>query len=174
MATGKDPVLEGLGMAHLGSPKALLGKSGGILGEFRDFAMRGNMLDMAIGIIVGAAFGRVVSSFVSDVLMPPISLFMGKSDFSARFINLSGHAYATLAEAKAAGAATLNYGLFLNAVFDFLIVAFAVFMLIRQVNRLKGAARPTAETTKPCPFCCSTIAIKATRCPHCTSVLTSA
>ncbi len=145
-----------------------------MVGEFRDFAMRGNMLDMAIGIIVGAAFGRVVSSFVSDVLMPPISLFMGKSDFSGRFINLSGHAYATLAEAKAAGAATLNYGLFLNAVFDFLIVAFAVFMLIRQVNRLKGDVKSPAETTKPCPFCCSTVATKATRCPHCTSALTSA
>ena len=174
MATGKDPILEGLGMAHLGSPKALLGKGGGVVGEFRDFAMRGNMLDMAIGIIVGAAFGRVVSSFVSDVLMPPISLFMGKSDLSARFINLSGHAYATLAEAKAAGAATLNYGLFLNAVFDFLIVAFAVFMLIRQVNRLKSDVKSPAETTKPCPFCRSTVAIKATRCPHCTSALTLA
>lgn len=173
MATSKDPILEGLGMAHLGSPKALLGKGGGVLGEFRDFAMRGNMLDMAVGIIVGAAFGRVVSSFVSDVLMPPISLFMGKSDFSGRFINLSGHAYATLAEAKAAGASTLNYGLFLNAVFDFLIVAFAVFMLIRQVNRLKTKPTVPAETTKSCPFCCSTIAIKATRCPQCTAALTS-
>ena len=109
MATEKDPILEGLGMAHLGSPKALLGKGGGMLGEFRDFAMRGNMLDMAVGIIVGAAFGRVVSSFVSDVLMPPIGLFMGRSDFSSKFINLSGHAYTTLAEAKAAGAPTLDY-----------------------------------------------------------------
>ena len=91
MATGKDPILEELGVAHLGSPKALLGRGGGILGEFRDFAMRGNMLDMAVGIIVGASFGRVVSSFVSDVLMPPVSLFTGRSDFSGRFINLSGH-----------------------------------------------------------------------------------
>lgn len=173
MAAGNDPVLEGLGMAHLGSPKALLGKGGGVLGEFRDFAMRGNMLDMAVGIIIGAAFGRVVSSFVTDVLMPPLSLLMGRSDFSARFINLSGHAYATLAEAKAAGAATLNYGLFLNAVFDFVIVAFAVFMLIRQVNRLKGKPKPPSETTKPCPFCCSAIASRATRCPQCTSALPS-
>jgi len=173
MATGKDPILEELGMAHLGSPKALLGRGGGMLGEFRDFAMRGNMLDMAVGIIVGAAFGRVVSSFVSDILMPPISLFSGRSDFSGRFLNLSGYAYATLAEAKAAGAATLNYGLFLNAVFDFLIVAFAVFLLIRQVNRLKGKPKLPAETTKPCPFCCSAIAIKAIRCPQCTSALTS-
>ena len=175
MATGNDPILERLSMAHLGSPKAFLRKGGGMLGEFRDFAMRGNMLDMAVGIIVGAAFGRVVSSFVTDVLMPPISLFMGKSDFSARFINLSGHPYATLAEAKAAGAATLNYGLFLNAAFDFLIVAFAVLMLIRQVNRLKSAppSAPVPET-RPCPYCFSTVAIKATRCPQCTSALPTA
>jgi len=173
MDTAKDPILEELGMAHLGSPKMLLGKGSGMLGEFRDFAMRGNMLDMAVGIIVGAAFGRVVSSFVSDVVMPPISLLTGRSDFSGRFINLSGHAYATLAEAKAAGVVTLNYGLFLNAVFDFLIVAFAVFLLIRQVNRLKSKPKLPAETTKPCPFCCSSIAIKATRCPQCTSALTS-
>ena len=173
MGTDNDPILDGLGMAHLGSPKALLGKGGGILGEFREFAMRGSMLDMAVGIIVGAAFGRVVSSFVSDVLMPPISLFMGRSDFSGRFINLSGHAYGTLAQARAAGAATLNYGLFLIAVFDFLIVAFSVFLLIRLVNRLTGRAKFPVETTKTCPYCCSAIAIKATRCPQCTSVLTS-
>lgn len=171
MATGKDPILEGLGMAHLGSPKALLGKGGGMLGEFRDFAMRGNMLDMAVGIIVGAAFGRVVSSFVGDVLMPPISLFMGKSDMSNKFINLSGHAYTTLTEAKAAGAATLNYGLFFNALLDFLIVAFAVFMLVRQVNRLKRVERLPEATSKACPFCYSNIATKATRCPQCTSAL---
>lgn len=142
-----------------------------MLGEFRDFAMRGNMLDMAVGIIVGAAFGRVVSSFVTDILMPPISLFMGRSDFSSKFINLSGHAYTTLAEAKAAGATTLNYGLFFNSLFDFLIVAFAVFMLIRQVNRLKRIEKPPEATTKACPFCYSTVAMKATRCPQCTSAL---
>jgi len=174
MATSNDPILDGLGMAHLGSPKALLGRGGGALGEFREFAMRGNMLDMAVGIIVGAAFGRVVNSFVSDVLMPPISLFTGKSDFWSRFINLSGHTCATLAEAKAAGAATLNYGLFLNAVLDFIIVTFTVFMLIRQVNRLKTKPAVPAETTKCCPFCYSTIAVKATRCAQCTSALTSA
>ena len=174
MASTKDPILESVGMARLGSPKALLSKKGGsMLKEFRDFAMRGNMLDMAVGIIIGAAFGRVVSSFVSDILMPPIGLLRGHSDFSTRFINLSGHAYATLAEAKAAGAATINYGSFLNAAFDFLIVAFAVFMLIRQVNRLKGEEKPAAVTTKECPFCLSAIAIEATRCPHCTSGLTA-
>ncbi len=168
----KDPILEGIGLAHLGSPKALLSKRGGpLLGEFREFALRGNMLDMAVGIIVGAAFGRVVSSLVSDIIMPPIGLLTGRSDFSSHFVNLSGKAYATLAEAKAAGAATINYGIFLNAVFDFLIVAFAVFMLIRQVNRLKSAPAPSSPTTKECPFCFSTIPLGATRCGHCTSTL---
>jgi large conductance mechanosensitive channel len=174
MATGNDPILSGLGMAHLGSPKALLGKRGGMLGEFREFAMRGSMLDMAVGIIVGAAFGRVVSSFVSDILMPPIGLFSGHSDFSNKFLNLSGHAYATLAEAKAAGAATINYGVFLNALSDFLIVAFVVFMLIRQVNRLKSAPKPLLASMRDCPFCLSPVPVKATRCPHCTSALTTA
>ena len=174
MTTENDPILSGLGMAHLGSPKMLLGKKGGrILGEFRDFAMRGNMLDMAVGIIVGAAFGRVVSSFVSDVLTPPIGLFTGHSDFSNKFINLSGHAYATLAEAKAAGAATINYGVFLNTVSDFLIVAFAVFLLVRQVNRLWTEQKAPVAAMRDCPFCLSSVAIKATRCPHCTSTLTA-
>jgi large conductance mechanosensitive channel len=130
---------------------------------------------MAVGIIIGAAFGRIVSSFVSDILMPPIWLLTGlHSDFSNKFINLSGKAYATLAEAKSAGAATINYGVFFNAVFDFILVAFAVFLLIRQVNRLKSEEAPAAPTSKDCPFCFSTIAIKATRCPNCTSALTAA
>jgi large conductance mechanosensitive channel len=175
MTTGNDPILDGLGMAHLGSPKALLGqKGGGMLGEFKDFAIHGSMIDMAVGIIIGAAFGRVVSSFVSDVLMPPIGLFTGHSDFSNKFINLSGHAYATLAEAKAAGAATINYGTFFNALSDFLIVAFVVFMLIRQVNRLKNEQKAAVTVTRDCPFCFSAVAIKATRCSHCTSALTAA
>lgn len=174
MAIGNDPILDNLGMAHLGNPKALIGKKGGrVLGEFREFAMRGSMLDMAVGIIVGAAFGRVVSSFVSDILMPPIGLFAGHSDFSNKFINLSGHAYATLAEAKAAGAATINYGVFFNSLSDFLIVAFVVFMLIRQVNRLKSDQEASITAMKDCPFCLSAVAVKATRCPHCTSVLTA-
>jgi large conductance mechanosensitive channel len=175
MTTGNEPILDGLGMAHLGSPKAFLGKKGGrMLDEFRAFAMRGSMLDMAVGIIVGAAFGRVVSSFVSDILMPPLGLFTGHSDFSNKFINLSGHGYATLAEAKAAGAATINYGVFFNALSDFLIVAFVVFMLIRQVNRLKSQQDAASEVTRNCPFCFCPVAIKATRCPHCTSALTAA
>jgi large conductance mechanosensitive channel len=175
MAIENDPILENLGMAHLGNPKALFGKKGApVLQEFRAFAMRGSMLDMAVGIIVGAAFGRVVSSFVSDVLMPPIGLFAGHSDFSNKFINLSGHAYATLAEAKAAGAATINYGVFFNALSDFVIVAFVVFMLIRQVNRMKSEQEASLEVMRDCPFCLSAVANKATRCPHCTSVLAAA
>jgi large conductance mechanosensitive channel len=175
MAIGDDPILDNLGMAHLGSPKVLLGrKGGGVLKEFRAFAMRGSMLDMAVGIIVGAAFGRVVSSLVSDILMPPIGWFTGNSDFSNKFINLSRHAYATLAEAKAAGAATINYGVFFNALSDFLIVAFVVFMLIRQVNRLVSEQEESVAATRNCPFCLSAVANKATRCPHCTSVLTAA
>ena len=169
-----DPILESVGLTHLGSPKALLGKGGGMVGEFRDFALRGNMLDMAVGIIIGAAFGRVVSSLVSDVIMPPIGLLHGHSDFTNHFINLSGTTYATLAQAKAAGAATINYGIFLNALFDFLIVAFAVFMLIRQVNRLKSAPVPASPTTKECPYCITAIPLRATKCPNCTSSLGAA
>ncbi len=172
MAAGNDPVLDNLGIAHLGSPKALLGKKGGkMLGEFREFAVRGSMLDMAVGIILGAAFGRVVSSFVTDILMPPIGLLTGHSDFSEKFINLSGHSYATLAEAKAAGAATINYGVFFNSVSAFLIVAFAVFLLVKQVNRLRSDQTASSLPTRECPFCTSAISLKATRCPHCTSPL---
>jgi large conductance mechanosensitive channel len=171
MAAGDDQILRSMGMAHLASPKALLGGKGGMLGEFRDFALRGNMIDMAVGIIIGAAFGRVVSSFVSDIIMPPIGLITGHSDFSNHFINLSGHAYATLAEAKAAGAATINYGVFCNALFDFLIVAAAVFLLIRQVNRLNRSRGAPAQATKECPYCMASVPVKATRCGQCTSML---
>lgn len=141
--------------------------------EFKEFAMRGSVLDMATGIIIGAAFGKIVAVFVSDVLMPPIGLLLGRVDFSNLFLNLSSKPVTTLAEAKATGAATINYGLFLNTVIDFLIVAFAIFLLIRQVNRLKRqpAPAPAVPTTKDCPYCCSSIAIKALRCPHCTSEL---
>ncbi len=142
-----------------------------MLKEFKEFAMKGNVLDMAIGIIIGAAFGRIVSSFVNDVLMPPIGLLMGKMDFSNLFVNLSGKSYATVAEAKAAGAATLNYGIFLNTILDFLIVAFAIFLMVRQVNRMRAKPAPADPTTKECGYCASSIPIKATRCPHCTSDL---
>ena len=142
-----------------------------MLKEFKEFAMRGNVVDMAVGIIIGAAFGKIVNSFVSDILMPPIGVLVGKVDFANLFLNLSGKSYESLASAKAAGAATLNYGLFLNTMMDFVIVAFAIFLLIRQVNRLK--AKPEL-TTKECPYCLSKIALKASRCPHCTSELQTA
>jgi large conductance mechanosensitive channel len=139
--------------------------------EFKEFAMRGNVLDMAVGIIIGAAFGQIVNSFVQDVLMPPIGRLGGHVDFSNLFVNLSGTHYDTIAAAKAAGAATLNYGLFLNTVINFLIVAFAVFLLVRQVNRLAPKPAPAPPATRDCPYCLSAIAVKATRCPHCTSEL---
>ena len=142
-----------------------------MLKEFKDFAMRGNVLDLAVGLVLGAAFGRIVTSFVNDVLMPPVGRLLGGVDFSSLFINLSDRSYRTLAEAKAAGAATLNYGLFLQSVVDFVIVAFAVFMIVRQLNRMKRPAAPAVLATQPCRFCLSQIALKASRCPHCTSEL---
>jgi large conductance mechanosensitive channel len=144
-----------------------------MLKEFRDFAMRGNVVDLAVAVIIGAAFGRIVSSFVNDMLMPPLGLLLGRVDFSSLFINLTSTPYSSLAEAKAAGAATLNVGLFINAVIDFLIVAFAVFLLVRQINRLtpKPPTPDAAPATKDCPYCFSAIPLKATRCPSCTSQL---
>jgi large conductance mechanosensitive channel len=139
-----------------------------MLKEFREFAVRGNVVDMAVGIIIGAAFGRIVQSLVNDIIMPPIGMIMGKADFSNLFLNLSGKSYDSLASAKTAGAATINYGLFLNSVIDFTIVAFAVFLLIKQINRLKAQPMPT---TKECPYCFSRIPLNATRCPQCTSTL---
>ena len=147
-----------------------------MLKEFKEFAMRGNVLDMAIGIIIGAAFGKIITSLVSDVIMPPIGLLLGKLDFSNLYFNLSGQPYASLAAAKAAGASTINYGLFINTVIDFIIVAFVIFLLIRQVNKLKRQPEVASAvpTTKECPYCLSVIPIKAVRCPHCTSELKSA
>lgn len=141
--------------------------------EFKEFAMRGNVLDMAIGIIIGAAFGRIITSLVNDILMPPIGLILGKVDFSTLFLNISGKSYATLAEAKAAGAATINYGIFLNTVIDFLIVAFVIFLFVRQINRWSKPAPAAAPTAKKCAYCFSEIPIEATRCPNCTSELKS-
>lgn len=140
-----------------------------MLKEFKDFAMKGNVLDMAIGVIIGGAFGRIVSSLVSDVLMPPLGLLMGKVDFSSLFINLSGTPQPSLTAAKAAGAPTINYGVFLQATFDFIIIAFVIFLLVKQVNRLKKPEPTAAPTTKECPHCLSAIPIKATKCAHCTS-----
>lgn len=142
--------------------------------EFKEFAMKGNVLDMAVGIIIGAAFGKIISSFVADILMPPLGLLLGKMDFSNLFINLSGQDFPTLAAAKEAGAATINYGIFLNTVIDFIIVAFAIFLLIRQVNKLKRQPPAAPPNTKDCPFCATAIPIAAKRCPNCTSQLSAA
>lgn len=145
-----------------------------MLKEFKEFAMKGNMLDMAVGIIIGAAFGKIITSLVGDILMPPIGLLLGNVDFSSLYINLSGMPYPSLAAAKAAGAPVIRLGIFLNTVLDFVIVAFAIFLLIRQVNGMKRRpeAAPAAPTTKSCTYCLSTIAIKASRCAFCTSELT--
>jgi large conductance mechanosensitive channel len=142
-----------------------------MLKEFKEFAMRGNVLDMAIGIIIGAAFGRIVTSMVNDIIMPPIGLILGKVDFNSLYLPLDGKHYPSLAAAKAAGAATINYGSFINTVIDFVIVAFVIFLLVRQVNRLMPAAPAAPSVTKDCTYCASPIPIKATRCPNCTSQL---
>ncbi len=147
--------------------------------EFKEFAMRGNVLDMAVGIIIGAAFGRIVTSLVNDVIMPPIGLLLGKVDFSNLFAVISSGTpagpYDTLAQAKAAGAVTINYGLFVNTLINFLIIAFVVFLIVRNVNRLRAATAPPAEpTTQHCPYCLSKIPIGATRCAFCTSDLKAA
>ena len=142
-----------------------------MLKEFKEFAMRGNVLDMAVGIIIGAAFGKIVSSLVEDIIMPPIGA-LGHVDFSNLFINLSPNSYATIALAKAAGQPTLNYGLFLNAIFTFLIIAFAIFLLLRVVNRwLIKPAPVAAPTTKDCPQCLMPIPVAARKCGHCTSTV---
>lgn len=141
-----------------------------MLREFKEFVMRGNVMDLAIGIVIGVAFGKIITSFVTDILMPPVGLLLGGADFSNYFISLSGTRYATLAEAKAAGAATINYGVFFNTLLDFAIVAFAIFLLTRQINR----TRREAPATRACPYCFSLVPLKATRCPHCTSQLTAA
>ncbi len=142
--------------------------------EFKAFIMRGNVLDLAVAVIIGAAFGKIVSSLVNDVLMPPIGLLLGKMDFSSLFVNLSGKDYSSLASAKAAGAATINYGLFLNTVIDFVIVAFVIFLVVRAASQLKRPEPAPAPAMKECPYCFSNIPIKATRCPACTSELKTA
>jgi large conductance mechanosensitive channel len=148
-----------------------------MLKEFKEFAMRGNVVDMAVGIVIGAAFGTIVKSVVADVIMPPIGLLLGNIDFANLFVVLKEGAvagpFATLAEAKEAGAVTVNYGVFINTIISFVIVAFAVFLLIRNINRMKKEEEAPAEepTTKDCPYCFSAIAIKATRCAFCTAEL---
>ena len=148
------------------------------LNEFKKFAIQGNMLDMAVGMIIGAAFKDIVNSVVNDLIMPVVGLFTGRIDFSNMFIALDGNKYATLAAAQEAAAPTLNYGLFITQVINFVILAFVIFMMVKWVNKIRTSVEPKKEeapaapTEKTCPFCQSTISIKATRCPHCTSELT--
>lgn len=143
-----------------------------MLKEFKEFASRGNMLDMAVGIVLGVAFGRIISSLVGNIIMPPLGAVIGRVNFSDLFVTLSSTHYATLADAKKAGVPVIGYGLFINTVIDFIIVSFAMFLIVKQFNRLrKPAPAPAAPTTKECPFCASTIPLKATRCPQCTSDL---
>lgn len=140
--------------------------------EFKKFVMRGNVMDLAVGVIIGAAFGKIVTSLVDDVLMPVIGLAAGKMDFSNLFVSLNGQSYPTVAAAKAAAAPTLNYGLFINAVIQFLIVAFVIFLIVKQVNRMMPAPPPAAPPpTKDCPQCFTKIPLQAKRCPACTSTL---
>jgi len=143
-----------------------------MLKEFRDFALKGNVIDLAIAVIIGAAFGAIITSLVNDIIMPPIGYALGGVNFNDLFISLNGVADASLAEAKAAGAPTINYGVFLNTIINFIIIAFVLFLVVRSINRLKKASVPTVPTTKECPFCYTQIPIPAKRCPNCTSDLT--
>jgi large conductance mechanosensitive channel len=146
-----------------------------MLSEFKAFMMRGNVVDLAVGIVIGAAFTTVINSFVNDLLMPPIGLLLGKVDFANLFVSLTGQPYPSVAAAKAAGAPTLNYGMFINNVINFMIVGFVVFLVVKQVNRMQGPPPPpTAATTRPCPQCAMEIPKAARRCPHCTSDLSAA
>lgn len=142
-----------------------------MLKEFRTFIARGSVIDLAVGVIIGGAFGKIVSSLVTDIIMPPIGLVLNGVDFSNLYVSLNGQSYATLADAQAAGVPTLNYGNFINNIIDFVIVAFVIFLLIRAINKLQRPAPAAAPTTKDCPYCFSSIPLKATRCPNCTSQL---
>jgi len=144
----------------------------GMIKEFKEFAVKGNVLDLAVGVIIGAAFGKIVSSLVDDIIMPPIGMALGKVDFANLFWNLGDKPVASVAAAKAAGVPTINYGLFLNNVISFLIVAFVVFLIVKQFNRMRrGEEKPAVPAARECPYCLSAIPLKATRCPHCTSEL---
>lgn len=140
-----------------------------MLKEFKEFALKGNMIDLAIGVIIGGAFNKIVTSLVNDIIMPALSFFTGKLDFSNYFLALDGKHYDTISQAQAAGTATINYGTFISGVIDFLIMSFVVFIVVKQLNKLHKAPVPVAPTEKECPFCKTKININATRCPHCTS-----
>ncbi len=144
-----------------------------MLKEFKEFVMRGNVLDLAIGIIIGGAFGRIVTSLVNDIIMPPLGLLLGKVDFAALYINISGQTYASLADAQKANAPVIAYGAFVNTIIDFIIVALVIFLLIRTINKLQKPAPAAAPKTKDCPYCFTAVPVKATRCPACTSELKS-
>jgi len=140
--------------------------------EFKEFIQRGSVIDLAVGVVLGSAFGKIISSLVNDIIMPPIGLLLGKVDFSNMFVTLSGDRYKTLQDAQNAGAVTMNYGVFLNQVVEFIIIALALFIVIKQINRLnQSKATPVEATTKTCPYCFTEIPLQATRCPHCTSKL---
>jgi large conductance mechanosensitive channel len=147
----------------------------GMLSEFKEFAVKGSVIDLAIGIVIGGAFGKIVSSMVNDIIMPPIGLLLGRVNFADMFISLDGKTYASLTEAKAAAAPTLNYGAFINVVIEFLIIAFVIFLLVKQINKMKREqeAAPAAPNKKDCPYCKESIPIAAVKCPHCTSDLSS-
>jgi large conductance mechanosensitive channel len=142
-----------------------------VLQEFKAFAVKGNVVDLAVGVIIGGAFGKIVTSFVSDVVMPPLGLLMGKVNFSDLFVDLSGKGFTTLKAAKDAGAPVISYGLFINTIIDFVIIAFVIFMVIKQINRFRKEPAPAPPNTKDCPFCCVAIPLAAKRCPQCTSTL---
>lgn len=142
-----------------------------MLNDFKAFVMRGNVLDLAVAVIIGVAFGAIVTSLVNDIIMPPIGLLLGQMDFKDLFVSLTGRSFATLAAAKAAGAPVIAYGQFLNTIINFLIVAFVIFLVVRSASKLQPAPAPAAPVTKDCPYCCSAIPIPALRCPHCTSDL---
>jgi large conductance mechanosensitive channel len=142
-----------------------------MLKEFKEFVMRGNVVDLAVAVILAGAFGKIVTSFVNDILMPPVGMLLGGVDFSNLYISLNGQTYASLAAAQAAGAPTINYGIFLTTIIDFIIVAFVIFLIVRTMNRMKAQPAPAEPTTKECPHCFTTIPLKATRCPNCTSQL---
>jgi large conductance mechanosensitive channel len=139
--------------------------------EFKEFAVKGNVIDLAVGVIIGGAFGKIVTSFVSDIVMPPLGMLMGKVNFTDLFIDLSGKGFTSLKAAKDAGAPVISYGLFINTILDFVIIAFVIFLVIKQINRFKKEPAAPPPNTKECPFCCSAIPVPAKRCPQCTSAL---
>jgi len=143
-----------------------------MLKEFKEFITRGNVIDLAVGVIIGGAFGKIISSLVNDIIMPPIGMLLHGVNFSDLFLTMDGNAFASLADAQKAGAPTLNYGLFINNIIDFIIIAFVIFLMIRVINRMKKQPAPAEPNTRDCPYCFTSISKQATRCPHCTSQLT--